>query len=366
MWRRWGRPGFWARAPAFRESTARSLVDQDLCRRFPECWRPRPKSRTDQSGGRCLTSALVLLESNTLQTVIGSSSRNLSWNSRTSCNCRWLTPSLPTGPRWTTDGRLILPPHIAARLGLTPGAQLRIDEDANSLRLHRPITHLARLYVEPTDACNLDCITCFRNAWQSSIGRMSDATFAAILAGVRALPEPPTVYFGGIGEPLVHTRTIDWIAQAKALGARVEMITNGTLLDEGARPGADRRRAGPAVGLHRRCAAGELRRRAPGRGTAHRARQPGAPVRPAARRPLPQAGDRRRLRGHEAQHRRPARGAAARPEPGRPPLLGQQRGARDGGAAGRGALLQDAALGDVHGHARGCRAWSCPRWISPS
>jgi MoaA/NifB/PqqE/SkfB family radical SAM enzyme len=146
---------------------------------------------------------------------------------------------LTLGPKpsdWATvdaDGRLILPAHIAARLGLTPGAQLRIDEDANSLRLHRPITHLARLYVEPTDACNLDCITCFRNAWQSSIGRMSDATFAAILAGVRALPEPPTVYFGGIGEPLVHTRTIAWIAEAKALGARVEMITNGTLLDEG-------------------------------------------------------------------------------------------------------------------------------------
>jgi MoaA/NifB/PqqE/SkfB family radical SAM enzyme len=42
----------------------------------------------------------------------------------------------------------------------------------------------------------------------------------------------PTVYFGGIGEPLFHQRTVEWIAQVKQLGARVEMITNGTLLTE--------------------------------------------------------------------------------------------------------------------------------------
>jgi MoaA/NifB/PqqE/SkfB family radical SAM enzyme len=40
------------------------------------------------------------------------------------------------------------------------------------------------------------------------------------------------VYFGGIGEPLVHRRTVEWIAQAKQAGARAEMITNGTLLTD--------------------------------------------------------------------------------------------------------------------------------------
>ena len=136
---------------------------------------------------------------------------------------------------WATvdaEGRLVLPPHIAARLGLTPGAELRIDDETNSLRLHRPVTHLAKLYVEPTNACNLDCVTCFRNAWDTPLGRMSETTFDAILAGLRALPMPPTVHFGGIGEPLAHNRTVAWIAQAKQLGARVEMITNGTLLTE--------------------------------------------------------------------------------------------------------------------------------------
>ncbi|HEY4720898.1 MAG TPA: SPASM domain-containing protein, partial [Anaerolineae bacterium] len=35
-----------------------------------------------------------------------------------------------------------------------------------------------------------------------------------------------------IGEPTLHSHLPDWIAQARAIGARVEMITNGTLLDE--------------------------------------------------------------------------------------------------------------------------------------
>ncbi|MCB0052150.1 MAG: radical SAM protein, partial [Caldilinea sp.] len=85
---------------------------------------------------------------------------------------------------------------------------------------------------EPTNGCNLDCVTCFRNAWTSDLGRMSDATFAAVLQGVTAIDPPPTVYFGGIGEPLFHPRTVEWVAQAKAAGARVELITNGTLLTE--------------------------------------------------------------------------------------------------------------------------------------
>ena len=62
------------------------------------------------------------------------------------------------------QGHLVVPPEVAAQLGLVPGAQVRLEPGRNGLRLHRPVTHLARLYVEPTNACNLDCATCFR-AW---------------------------------------------------------------------------------------------------------------------------------------------------------------------------------------------------------
>jgi MoaA/NifB/PqqE/SkfB family radical SAM enzyme len=61
---------------------------------------------------------------------------------------------------------------------------------------------------------------------------MREETFAAVLEGVRQIDPVPTLYFGGIGEPLFHPRTVEWVAEAKRLGARVELITNGTLLTE--------------------------------------------------------------------------------------------------------------------------------------
>ncbi len=130
------------------------------------------------------------------------------------------------------QGRLILPPEIARQYGLRPGAQVRVDHDQNVVRLHRPTSQLTRLYVEPTDHCNLDCVTCYRNTWAEALGRMTDATYARILAGIAGLDPAPTIFFGGIGEPTLHTHLPDWIAQAKALNCRVEMITNGTLLTE--------------------------------------------------------------------------------------------------------------------------------------
>ncbi len=42
-------------------------------------------------------------------------------------------------------GRLVLPAGVAARLGLTQGARLRVDEDTTSIRLHRPATHLTKI-----------------------------------------------------------------------------------------------------------------------------------------------------------------------------------------------------------------------------
>ncbi len=130
------------------------------------------------------------------------------------------------------QGRLVLPAEVAARLGLQPGARARFDEGPNELRLHRPASSLAKIYVEPTDLCNLTCRTCMRNVWDEPSGRMSAGTFARIIASVEEITPRPTVFFGGIGEPLFHPHTPDMVAQAKAAGATVELITNGTLLTE--------------------------------------------------------------------------------------------------------------------------------------
>ncbi|MBM3126159.1 MAG: radical SAM protein [Chloroflexi bacterium] len=129
-------------------------------------------------------------------------------------------------------GRLVLPPQVTHQYGLQPGSKVRLDEGHNFVRMHRPVTHLTKVYIEPTVACNLDCITCFRNAWEQPVGRMTEKTFASILKGLTMLDPIPSVYFGGIGEPLFHPKTIDWIAETKALGVKVELITNGTILTE--------------------------------------------------------------------------------------------------------------------------------------
>jgi len=130
------------------------------------------------------------------------------------------------------NGRLVLPPEVARQYGLLPGAKVRIDEGHNFVKMHRPVTHLTKVYIEPTVACNLDCITCFRNAWDQPIGRMTEEIFERIFAGLKELDPIPSVYFGGIGEPLFHQKTIDWIRRIKDLEAKVELITNGTILTE--------------------------------------------------------------------------------------------------------------------------------------
>ncbi len=90
----------------------------------------------------------------------------------------------------------------------------------------------AKIYIEPTSLCNLACRTCMRNAWDELGGRMDAETFAQVMAGVSACPVPPTVFFGGFGEPLFHPKIIEMVWAAKATGSHAELITNGTLLTE--------------------------------------------------------------------------------------------------------------------------------------
>lgn len=130
------------------------------------------------------------------------------------------------------QGRLVLPQGFSQNLGLQPGAQFRVEHSSNHLRIHRPVTHLSKVYIEPTDLCNLDCLMCIRNGWDEHLGRMSAQTFEHILLGLKEMETPPTVFFGGLGEPLFHPRTVSWVKAVKETGARVELITNGTTLTE--------------------------------------------------------------------------------------------------------------------------------------
>ncbi|MDM7996446.1 MAG: SPASM domain-containing protein [Acidobacteriota bacterium] len=130
------------------------------------------------------------------------------------------------------DGCLVLPPELAREFGLVPGARIRIESNTNKLTLLRPVTQLAKVYIEPTNRCNLDCVTCIRHSWNEPLGTMSSETFSRIIEGLRSIDPPPDIFFGGLGEPLSHPNILDMVREAKALGSKVELISNGTLLSK--------------------------------------------------------------------------------------------------------------------------------------
>ena len=86
-----------------------------------------------------------------------------------------------------------------------------------------------KVYVEPTNACNLACATCVRHAWDEPEGFMEWATFEAVVDG---LESGGTVAFMGLGEPLLHPRFLEMVRLAKERGLRAEVTTNALLLDD--------------------------------------------------------------------------------------------------------------------------------------
>ena len=88
--------------------------------------------------------------------------------------------------RVDAEGRLVVDPSDARQLGLRPGEILRLETGDPLWVARRPVGDLARVYVEPTNACNLACRTCVRNIWSAQSGFMSDETFGAILRASRA------------------------------------------------------------------------------------------------------------------------------------------------------------------------------------
>ncbi|MCL5256706.1 MAG: tungsten cofactor oxidoreductase radical SAM maturase [Chloroflexi bacterium] len=90
---------------------------------------------------------------------------------------------------------------------------------------------LAKINVEITNACNLNCITCIRNSWPDETGRMPIELFRDLIAQLRRFPKLSKFTFGGFGEPLSHPDFLEMAALAKGAGCTTEMTTNGVLLD---------------------------------------------------------------------------------------------------------------------------------------
>ena len=146
-------------------------------------------------------------------------------------------PSLPKSSekRFLTldeEGRIVLPPDLAKAAGAAPGVRLEVRERAGRLEIRPDIHSLARLYIEPTTRCNLNCQTCIRNTWAEPLGDMSEEVFGRIDASLGDFPHLQSVMFGGFGEPTAHPRLLEMMGAVRRRGLRVELTTNGTRLDD--------------------------------------------------------------------------------------------------------------------------------------
>lgn len=89
---------------------------------------------------------------------------------------------------------------------------------------------LKKLYVELSSACNFNCKMCFRHNWfDEKIGLMLDEAVNVLKENIIS-GSFDTVFFGGMGEPLMHPRLPELVALATSCGKQTEIITNASLL----------------------------------------------------------------------------------------------------------------------------------------
>lgn len=131
-----------------------------------------------------------------------------------------------------SQGQFNLPEAFLQRRHLDPAAAYWLDERDGDLILHpcRPDARI--IYIEVTTACNLNCQTCIRHSWTDPAAHMKQDTFEKILAGIPAFPALESAVLTSFGEPLVHPRILEMLAQLKALNLSVTLGTNGLLLTE--------------------------------------------------------------------------------------------------------------------------------------
>lgn len=95
-----------------------------------------------------------------------------------------------------------------------------------------PMDELKKIYLEPTNRCNLSCVTCIRHSWDEPFGDMAWSVYEALIDGLDDFPGSKTIAFAGLGEPLLHERFPEMVRLAHERGLRTEMTSNAMLLTE--------------------------------------------------------------------------------------------------------------------------------------
>ncbi len=128
------------------------------------------------------------------------------------------------------EGRLVFPEALKKRWGLEAGAAVEIRCSPQGLRLFPQDPPLAKIYLEPTSRCNLDCRGCIRRSGDEPTGMLAPGLFDRWIASLERVPSFSAMSFWGMGEPLLHPRIAEMVAAVSASGAETELVTNGVLL----------------------------------------------------------------------------------------------------------------------------------------
>lgn len=89
---------------------------------------------------------------------------------------------------------------------------------------------LNKIYVEPTNRCNLNCLTCMRHSWDEPLGEMDWSVYQTLIDGLADFPGAKTIAFAGLGEPLLHKKFPEMVRLAHGRKIRTEMTSNAMLL----------------------------------------------------------------------------------------------------------------------------------------
>jgi MoaA/NifB/PqqE/SkfB family radical SAM enzyme len=128
-----------------------------------------------------------------------------------------------------SSGQVIVPADVLAGAGIGPDDDVVVEATADGVRVARDA--MRKVYVESASRCNLDCSMCVRHGWQEPLGCMPADRFERLVDGLPRGAGEVTLAFGGFGEPLVHPEWRSLLGSACARSLRVEVITNGVLLN---------------------------------------------------------------------------------------------------------------------------------------
>ncbi len=89
---------------------------------------------------------------------------------------------------------------------------------------------IRKVYLELTQQCNLNCISCFRRNWEGKLSEMNRETLDATIRSLNELSSLEEIVLGGIGEPTTHPRFNEIVATLP--NVTLSITTNAYIWDD--------------------------------------------------------------------------------------------------------------------------------------